>query len=478
MADSINIDLNPFVAVALGQVPSCYKALDKLYQTSAYRYRFYRAAITNKYYKHRFITKGGLLEVEYARKALGIVVFFAECDDNDFLKVGDAFKKILQRAYPYAHSYVLAQTVFTPSKFLAALAKKHKGLDNIGDIELNSNIAVALLLALNQSKKIIPDSCWQKFSFFAYHSLYGMQKSVGSKITLDTAPPELLTKINDTEAKYADLVKQVQSKIIQADKNREKYYFVFDFLGLSLTSIVENTKTDKDMFRKLAMAYHVTTPTEKVSEESFRAYIFAATIMYRLGQAYNDVKEHYFANNKEIMYAETEALEMDKRKLNMEKRNLEHRIEELSGEIKELSRQNNQLQAELAASESTKTELIALREMVFQQSKKNQEDADRKASAKDYSELKLLKAVFVGGRPVWQKRMKELLPNATFIDTDALNFDTGLLRDITVYVNTTYISHAMYYRVVENLPDSSTFVFLNHDNIDLCLDSLVTKIHS
>ena len=473
------IDIYPFIAVALGQAPGCHKALDRLYQTDMYRYRFYRAAITDKYYRHILITEGNLLEVEYTRKALGILTFLKNCvqeqkkqNENDFVKINETLKKIIQKAYPYAHSYILTQTVFVSEKFFYALVKKYKGRDNLGDLLVNNNIAVALFLAMNQSKEIIEDELLLEFIEYTHTSLHGMEKIVGSKLSLDNATPELLIKINNTETKYADLVKQVQSNIVQQDKTRKKYDFIFDFLDLCFTSITENTKTDKNMFRKLAMAYYITTPAEEVSEDSLRAYIVPAALIYRMGQAYNDAKEYYFANNKEIMYAETEALEMDKRKLNIEKRNLEHKNEELSDIIKENYKQIRRLEDKLAAAENNKAELIALREMMFQQSKKNQEGLEQETQIQNYSELKSLKAVFVGGRPAWQKKMKEFLPNAAFIDTNVLNFDTTLLRNTYVYVNTTYISHAMYYRVVENLPTSSTLKFLNHDNIDICLNSL------
>ena len=469
-----SININPILAVALGQATHCHKALDKLYQTDIYRYRFYRAAITSPYYKHEIVIGGVLVEVEYARKALGIIAFLVECDTkpneqnkNDFIKVNEAFKKILQRAYPYAYSYMLAQSAFMAGKFVSALVKKHKG--NIGQVEIHNNVAVATYLTMKQLKEIIGDETTRKFFSYAQRSLNGVKNTKGSKPLIYDKDPELAI-VRAAEARHRDLGQYVASNnsMLQI-KGSERFNFVFNTLELSFTSIVENSRTDKYTFQSLAAAYYFTTPNNERSEESFRDYMIAATIMYRLGQAYNDAKEYYVANNKEIMYAETEKLEINKRKLHLEKRNLEQRIEELSGEINEKGRKIRRLEEDLAAAKNTKTELIALREMVFQQ---NQSNENLAGPGKNYSELKSLKAVFIGGRPAWQKKMKEFLPNATFIDTAVLHFDTGLLRNTDVYVNTTYISHAMYNRVVENLPESSTLKFLNHDNIDLCLSSL------
>ena len=468
------VDISPLVAVALGQATHCHKALDRLYQTDIYRYRFYRAAITSPYYKHKFVVGGVLIEVEYTRKALGIITFLInskqEQNENDFLKVSEAFKKILQRAYPYAYSHMLAEATLVPEKFVSALIKKHKGIDNIRESEIHNNIAVAIYLAMKQLKTTIWDESSQIFFSYAQRSLNEVKNTEDLKPSIYDEAHRLLV-VQDAEAKHTDLVQYVASNNSMLQINgSERFHFVFNTLKLSFTSIVENSRTDKRTFQQLAIAYYIATPHNERSEESLRDYIIAATIIYRLVQAYNDVKEYYFANNKESMYTETEELEIDKRKLHLEKRNLEQIIEELSGEINEQDRKIRRLEEDLAAAKNTKTELIALREMVFQQNQSNEILAGQ---GKNYSELKSLKAVFIGGRPAWQKKMKEFLPNATFIDTAVLHFDTGLLRDTDVYVNTTYINHAIYYRVVENLPESSTLKFLNHDNIDLCLSSLL-----
>jgi hypothetical protein len=148
------------------------------------------------------------------------------------------------------------------------------------------------------------------------------------------------------------------------------------------------------------------------------------------------------------------------------------KLAEANKEIVQLKRQISKLKDQLEESEANKQELHSLREFVYNLSQEDEDEYEEMPI--DYRTVQHIKSVIVGGRPNWQQRMKEKLPNFSFIDTDALNFDTGILDSVkTVFVNTNYISHGMYYKVASAAEKKGVkMVFLNKQNEDIVINKI------
>lgn len=72
--------------------------------------------------------------------------------------------------------------------------------------------------------------------------------------------------------------------------------------------------------------------------------------------------------------------------------------------------------------------------------------------------------------------MRNKLPSWTLIDPSSINFDKNILNKEHIFINTSYISHAMYYKVVENLGKNSNIHYINNTNIEICLEDIYNII--
>jgi len=239
--------------------------------------------------------------------------------------------------------------------------------------------------------------------------------------------------------------------------------FLFDYenLSSSIFYCVEFTSKDVDEIIFLYYTYH--KDLDKIDvDDAVKFYLYSLYIKYLI-KCYKQVKAHYFENNKEIQYAELEAKEKEVIKLEQKEAtetNLKNRINELTKKVERMS-------FELENEAIKNNELNSLREFVFQ--------LDSQVSYKetdiDYSRLKRLNAVIVGGHERWQAKMKESLPKCTFIHADMINFDINILNsvnDVFFYVN--YLNHPIYYKVINYIRGKNKNIhYLNQQNEKLIL---------
>lgn len=116
---------------------------------------------------------------------------------------------------------------------------------------------------------------------------------------------------------------------------------------------------------------------------------------------------------------------------------------------------------------SDKKELAELREHIF-----NLSEDEEVLDDKELFKLKDLNAVCFGGQPKWIARGKEIV-NWRFISPDALNFDVDLIKNSDyVFINTSFINHAMYYKIMENLTENNKLKYINNTNAQRCLEEL------
>lgn len=68
------------------------------------------------------------------------------------------------------------------------------------------------------------------------------------------------------------------------------------------------------------------------------------------------------------------------------------------------------------------------------------------------SKLKGLKVLVIGGHVNWQNKLKEIYPEFSYIASDNVNFNVGMLKTADlVFFNILHCSHTLYYRVKENI---------------------------
>jgi len=479
----VQVPVYPFVAKAIGAKPKAYGVVDKWY--NANKYKYYRAAIEDHFYRHEIVTGGCLLQVEYARKALGLMTFFKQEESNSQeTATYQSIIKIIKKAYPRAYQYMLKNNELSIEAYIRTMSQKNNGIKNKDISGLGDDLVVALYLAELQGKVIVKSPVYMEFvQKYLIQRIERASNIRGNTISIKNIPPVLIEPLKCLEEKVRkdNLTKEIANNLnyphYKDDYWSSKYKKLWDYEKLSSVDIYENTTVDEEMYQKLSLAYIVNElPDNEINLEDFRKYMISGSIILRLIQAYNEAKESYFRNHKEVMYVEMETLEMEKRRLHLESRNFEYKFEctvkqteKLEKQFKDYEitkeKQIKRLEEELAEAKKNQVELIALREMVFAQ----KIEEEKIWEGRDYSYLKKVQVVFVGGHSNWQKKMKEFLPESIFIGADSVNFDLNLLKG-TIFINTTYIGHAMYYRVINSVTSSNCrLYYLNQVNIDICL---------
>lgn len=444
----MGINLLPFICESFSTNSKIYRDIDNVYQKN--KIEFYNLAKKNKFYSHHIAKEGSLLQEEYFKKALGIFIQL-QLDGSYEEEVFNIIKK----GWPYAFNYVKNHNTIILEDFMISFMKKHKGLDNITDDYINSNVIMLLLLSQYFESNIEETGLLQKHIQML---LYRMEHYKGEgRVNYNKISKDNLKLIREIILKLKNIGISKYISMSIKDKNLDRYLntleLVFDFENISLVSIVDEIKlTDKELeeivFLYLLYRNNV-KHIDEINIEEVAKYVIDMLHIRYFAKAYKEVKKHYFKNNKETMFVELESVESELRKVKKEKILLQDEKEKLLSKLNNKDREIARLKAKLAESESSKKELIKLREFMFSLDKQEEYKEDTNL---DISKLKNIKGVIIGGHQNWQNKLKEYLPSFKFISPEMLNFDTSILNNADiVFFYTNYLNHGIYYKVINEI---------------------------
>lgn len=127
------------------------------------------------------------------------------------------------------------------------------------------------------------------------------------------------------------------------------------------------------------------------------------------------------------------------------------------------------MEEDIAKYQSDKTELLALREYVY---KLKFEEAESEHSPQYFNNimerLKTKKILIIGGPTVWHGKIKTFFPGWITIDPACCHsVDFRIFDGIEkVYFRSDYLSHALYYRVINDLKEKNIpYGYVNYVNI-------------
>jgi hypothetical protein len=120
--------------------------------------------------------------------------------------------------------------------------------------------------------------------------------------------------------------------------------------------------------------------------------------------------------------------------------------------------------------------LDALRELAFIKENDNEIKIDN--SKITISLLNEFKGIVFGGTDKWQDKLKQTLLNTTFVSYDALNFNDDIIKKCDrIFINTGYISHAMYYKILAGAKKhNKPITLMNFNNDKLVLNIIYNAI--
>lgn len=459
------MNLVGFICEAFGYNAGIYKDIDILYQKR--KFEFYKLARDNEFYSHPLITEGSLLQEEYCKKALGIILYqFEHSDDTEVIADLD---EILRKGWTYAYTYTNTHNKIDCHNFMERLIQKSGGLINLSDDDLNTNLIILITLAASKGKEIIENDFCMSFLETLQLRLLHYNEGDPTRISLKHCSDEQKKQIKEIKKKIygkIGLVKDYASLLhcLNGKWEGEIFSFLFDFDNLT-SSILWNIPWSDQDNDEIIYTYLVRNQGEDPA-----LYYQAAMYIRYLIKAYKQVKTHYFANNKETQFAELEAKEKEIIRLISKLDQREAQVKDLIEQAEQLTKQVEKLQKEIESEQLKNNELNSLREFMFSL------DTQVEYAEKDidYNILKTIKAVIIGGHEKWQSRMKEILPGCIFIHTDMINFDMAVLDSVDIvffYVN--YLNHSIYYRIIERLRNTKKKIhYLNQQNESLVLKDI------
>ncbi|HBG4827184.1 TPA: hypothetical protein KQF10_001765 [Clostridioides difficile] len=472
------LNLIPFLAEALSINSKCYSFIDKYYNKDKLKYM--NLAKKSIFYNSKIASEGSIIQEYYFKRALGILSSQENRTIFEIYKFG----------YRIAYNYVNSIQIFKASNFLKKLLSK---VNDFSDDELNGNMLVAISLcgALEKEidssdivyKKMIDGLLLRNDSYsrevLSIDNLDKKYKKILSKIELklkslylkEYIPSSYVLNIDATKGYKGNNLTFLEKQILGLD-------YISNLEGITLISIVGKDIFKSKQIQELILAYcnlqdNIEDENSINYEDLFRFIIPAIDLRY-WAREYKKAK-HFFFNNfdeelKEVMKEkEIEINELKKNNLLLQDEN-----EKLKLELELLQKDKIRLECEIKEQCTSKEELVQLRNFMFNQQQQEQEE---KVLIDESINLKNIKAIIFGGHPNWILKMKEKLTNFEFIPANTINFNVSILDSYEyVFINTSFIGHAMYYKIIENLNADNKLRYINNVNVDRAIEDIKNSI--
>ena len=469
------LDLGIFIVESLANNPKAYKYIDETYNKDIEKYR--EIAKKNKYYNSKIANEGSIMQTYYFKKLLGMI-------NNT-----EVIFELLKRTYKYSYQYVVSNEKISIFKFFQKLIRKN---EKISQAEENGNLLSCMIFAQFLDKEIIQDEVYNNYILSLKQRLdrENLNFNLVSIDNLDKEDKELLRKIElnlkrlylKSYEPFCHVVKanQMEGAILKQDtlsdldKKIICYEYVYDLEGLSLISIVGKEFLKSKDIQELIYCWSRTNDVSSLEKIDYKdLYLFIATaiqIRYLL-KSYNQSKVDFFKNFDEDLNLCMKVKDNKIESLEKENMNLKNENEILKKEIELLKSKKEFLEKEVNSFENSKKELVELRNYIFNQDVELQEEIDN-------INLNEIKGVIFGGHPNWISKMKNILEKWTFVPTESINFDENIIKNNEyIFINTNYISHAFYYKVIKNITDENKLRYINSINIVKSIEDIKKSIH-
>ena len=471
-------NLIPYVAEVFSTNSCFYELIDKIYHEDEYKYvRLMKNCNTNK-----LSNNGSIIQDSYYKKALAIL---QDTSTGRYLTKNEEklFEK-LEKKFNYSYTYVKnsPNNEIYLEDFMHKFHKKFHS-KNISDDEYFNHIYILIFLAIN-NKKVIKESPGLR-EFLQASIMINSKERISSykKLKFDNKTESILKqelellkrtfpKIKRTTTSYNvnDYIlednKVNLSNMSDSEINAILFENLFDSENINLDKLYNyKTLSNKELLSLLRIYYHAYGNFEKI-----HSWLPAAIEMTCLLKSYNEAKEFMNANSNEKLLQTNDELCEENKKLHLELDNLKKENEKLLKENESLTKELNKAQSTIDTYSYERNELVTLRNHIFNISNTTEEEYDDVniediiGKLNSYNDI-----ILIGGHPKWIEKMSKLL-NWKFISTDTVNFDIKLLYNKKVILNTSYLSHSMYYKVTSNHTDF--YLFTGESNLDISIVSL------
>ena len=249
--------------------------------------------------------------------------------------------------------------------------------------------------------------------------------------------------------------------------------YVSNLEGISIIRVVGKDIFKSKQIQELILSYlkvqgNIEDENSINYEDLFRFIIPAIDLRY-WAREYKKAKHFFFNNFDEELKEVMKEKEIEINELKKDNLLLQDENEKLKLELELLQKDKNRLESEIKEQFTSNEELVQLRNFMFNQ----QQEQEEKVLIDESINLKNIKAIIFGGHPNWILKMKEKLTNFEFIPANTINFNVSMLDSYEyVFINTSFIGHAMYYKIIENLNKDNKLRYINNVNVDRAIEDI------
>lgn len=260
-------------------------------------------------------------------------------------------------------------------------------------------------------------------------------------------------------------------------------------LGLSLGEIQKGVTINNEILELILGRADFFIEDGTYDKNTAELYIMYTLTVYALTEKYKELQDRYLRGSKDekikILIEQERQLKLQDQKIQLEREDMEKKYLKLQKENEELKRSMENLQRELKEIKTretehqiSKTELLALRELVYDIEDKELEEFNERPLDDLLKEIQDEKIVVFGGHNSWKNRLKELFKNGVFYGVDDLNKDLTFIKNYdNIFINKVQNKHAYYYKIISYAEKYNKKVrFIDANNIEMAISELYRKL--
>lgn len=486
----VRIDLKVFMSIAFARNIKMMRIIDNLYFSDEKKYL--EILKHSKYKNSRLITDIKYELKENALRALSVIEI-ASTDDNVYIIMHNAVIKNFKKLYEKARNSESKREKF---RVLMTHMKNDKDSSDIG---MFSDMAIFTYFCLflyggfkstldNDKDYVILDSLmsYHKDSFKSYSEV--IREEIKLSISAQTIVEKLLSNsIIQKMLKH----KSISSLLCFSEELSQKLdnyaqvmWRLTQFDNVPITIYEEETFTRNDLL-DIINVIALSIRDKKTTEDDAPLILTIGLIIRSFSRMHKKLVDKLSNNTtvSRLSYNENE------KKLKLEINSIKDKYDEQICINRKKQQELNAIQIKYDKSQNTIDTLNSKIEELEEKTRVLEALLERKdiAVAKENTEenkrddnisiLNSKNIVVFGGPPNWHTSVKKVLPNATCIPVSNKNFSTSIIDNSDIIViKTDYLSHAQWYRIINQARNKNKKVLHCQNNIDMLLNDLVQVV--
>lgn len=487
----VRIDLKVFMSIAFARNIKMMRIIDNLYFSDEKKYL--ETLKHSKYKNSRLITDIKYELKENALRALSVIEV-ASTDDNVYIIMHNAVIKNFKKLYEKARNSESKREKF---RVLMAHMKNDKDSSDIG---MFSDMAIFTYFCLflyggfkstldNDKDYVILDSLmsYHEDSFKSYSEV--IREEVKLSISAQTIVEKLLSNsIIQKMLKH----KSISSLLCFSEELSQKLdsyaqvmWRLTQFDNVPITIYEEETFTRNDLL-DIINVIALSIRDKKITEDDAPLILTIGLIIRSFSRMHKKLVDKLSNNTtaSRLSYNENE------KKLKLEINSIKDKYDEQVNINRKKQQELNAIQIKYDKSQNTidtlnsKIEELEEKTRVLEALLERKDvvtpkTGDTKENKKDddISILKNKNIVVFGGPPNWHTSIKKVLPNATCIPVSNKSFNTSIIDNSDIIViKTDYLSHAQWYKIINQARNKNKKVLYCQNNIDMLLSDLAESI--